>query len=112
MMVGTVGCGKTTIMNALTRSLGEIDPPQPHRLNIMNPKAITGAEMYGVMNTVTGEWIPGVFSQIWKKSNDRKNKYTSWIVAMDQSMPFGLRILTLYLMTTRSSHLPTLSVFQ
>jgi dynein heavy chain len=54
MMVGTVGCGKTTIMNALTRALGEVDPPQPHRLNIMNPKAITGAEMYGVMNTVTG----------------------------------------------------------
>jgi dynein heavy chain len=80
MMVGTVGCGKTTIMNALTRSLGELDPPQPHRFNTMNPKAITGAQMYGVMNTVTGEWIPGVFSQIWKKSNDRKNKYTSWII--------------------------------
>ena len=37
--------------------------------------------MYGVMNNVTGEWIPGVYSQIWKKCNDRKNKYTSWIQA-------------------------------
>jgi len=35
--------------------------------------------MYGVMNTVTGEWVPGVFSQIWKKCNDKKNKHTSWI---------------------------------
>ena len=35
--------------------------------------------MYGVMNTITGEWVPGVFSQIWKKCNDRKNKYNSWI---------------------------------
>jgi dynein heavy chain len=35
--------------------------------------------MYGVMNNVTGEWIPGVFSQIWKKCNDKKNKHHSWI---------------------------------
>jgi len=60
MMVGTVGCGKTTIMNTLTRALTELD--QPHRFNVMNPKAITGPQMYGVMNTVTGEWVPGVFS--------------------------------------------------
>jgi dynein heavy chain len=78
MMVGTVGCGKTTIMNTLTRALTELD--QPHRFNVMNPKAITGAQMYGVMNNVTGELVPGVFSQIWKKSNDRRNKYTSWII--------------------------------
>lgn len=45
----------------------------------MNPKSITGQQMYGVMNNITGEWIPGVYSQIWKKCNDRKNKYTSWI---------------------------------
>jgi len=36
--------------------------------------------MYGVMNTITGEWLPGVFSQIWKKCNDKKNKHVSWIV--------------------------------
>jgi dynein heavy chain len=40
MMVGSVGCGKTTIMNILTNALGDLD--QPHRFNIMNPKAITG----------------------------------------------------------------------
>jgi dynein heavy chain len=78
MMVGSVGCGKTTIMNTLTNALTELD--QPHRFTIMNPKAITGPQMYGVMNTVTGEWVPGVYSQIWKKCNDRRNKYTSWII--------------------------------
>jgi dynein heavy chain len=36
--------------------------------------------MYGVMNNVTGEWIPGVFSQIWLKCNAKSNKHTSWIV--------------------------------
>jgi len=32
------------------------------------------------MNTVTQEWIPGVFSEIWKKSNAKTNKHMSWIV--------------------------------
>jgi dynein heavy chain, axonemal len=77
MTVGPVGCGKTTINNILTEALTSIG--LQHKITRMNPKAITGQEMYGVMNTVTGEWVPGVYSQIWKKCNDRKNKYTSWI---------------------------------
>jgi GTPase SAR1 family protein len=40
MVVGTVGCGKTTIMNVLTDALFEIGIP--HKLNRMNPKSITG----------------------------------------------------------------------
>ena len=40
MVVGTVGCGKTTIMNILTDALGE--EGQLHKLNRMNPKSITG----------------------------------------------------------------------
>jgi len=51
-----------------------------HKLTRLNPKSITGQQMYGVMNNVTGEWVPGVFSQIWKKCNDKKNKHVSWIV--------------------------------
>jgi len=77
MVVGPAGCGKTTIMNTLTDALTNNN--NPHKITRMNPKSITGQQMYGVMNTVTGEWIPGVFSQIWKKCNDRKNKHTSWI---------------------------------
>jgi dynein heavy chain len=78
MVVGTAGCGKTTIMNILTEALTESG--NSHKMTRMNPKSITGQQMYGVMNTVTGEWVPGVFSQIWKKCNDRKNKFVSWIV--------------------------------
>jgi len=77
MTVGPVGCGKTTINNILTEALTSIG--QQHKIIRMNPKSITGQEMYGVMNTVTGEWVPGVYSQIWKKCNDRKLKFTSWI---------------------------------
>lgn len=77
MVVGPVGSGKTTIMSTLTEALTSIG--QTHKITKMNPKSITGQQMYGVMNTVTGEWIPGVFSQIWKKVNDKKNKFNSWI---------------------------------
>jgi dynein heavy chain len=78
MTVGSVGSGKTTIMNTLTDAL--TNAVVPHRLNRMNPKSIKGQEMYGVMNNVSGEWIPGVFSEIWKRCNDKKNKYVSWII--------------------------------
>jgi dynein heavy chain len=60
MVVGTVGCGKTTIMNVLTDALTESG--NVHKQTRMNPKSITGQQMYGVMNTLTGEWLPGVFS--------------------------------------------------
>jgi dynein heavy chain len=32
------------------------------------------------MNNVTGEWIPGVFSEIWKRCNAKGNKKVNWIV--------------------------------
>lgn len=77
MVVGTVGCGKTTVMNTLTDALSET---QVHKLYRMNPKSILNQEMYGSMNNVTGEWVPGVFSQIWLKCNQKSNRHTSWIV--------------------------------
>jgi len=46
----------------------------------MNPKSLTVIEMYGAMNNVTNEWVPGVFSEIWKRCNDKKNKIVNWIV--------------------------------
>jgi dynein heavy chain len=77
MIVGSVGSGKTTIMNVLTEALSET---VIHKLYRLNPKSITGQQMYGVMNNTTGEWVPGVFSQIWKKCHAKQNKHTSWIV--------------------------------
>jgi dynein heavy chain len=34
--------------------------------------------MYGV--DVSGDWVPGVFSTIWEKSNNRALKHNTWIV--------------------------------
>lgn len=45
----------------------------------MNPKAITAEQMYGVKSEISDDWIPGIFSTIWEKSNKRSNKWTTWI---------------------------------
>ena len=78
MVVGQAGCGKTTIYNCLTEALSDIPGSPKYEIKRMNPKAITGAEMYGTMNAV-GEWEEGVFSVIWKQRNDKKNKNVNWI---------------------------------
>lgn len=78
MLVGTAGSGKSTIMNILTEAMTELG--RTHQMTRMNPKAITSQQMYGVMNLATNDWWPGVFSNIWKKCNDKKNKKHNWIV--------------------------------
>jgi len=78
MVVGTAGCGKTTIYNVLTEALSNVEGNNKYYIWKMNPKAITGTEMYGVMNAV-GEWEPGVFSEIWKSKNAKSNKFNNWI---------------------------------
>lgn len=78
MVVGSAGCGKTSIMNCLTDALTEVNVR--HKMTRMNPKSLTGGEMYGIMNPVSNEWIPGVYSEIWKVCNDKKNKTVNWIV--------------------------------
>eukprot|EP00928_Gymnodinium_smaydae_P021973 TRINITY_DN18608_c0_g3_i2.p1 TRINITY_DN18608_c0_g3~~TRINITY_DN18608_c0_g3_i2.p1 ORF type:complete len:2564 (-),score=332.72 TRINITY_DN18608_c0_g3_i2:161-7795(-) len=78
-LVGPTLCGKSKIMSLLTKSLSEASTPNPHRTVVMNPKAITDAQMYGVKDA-TDEWTPGVFSAIWQQKNNRTLKYTTWIV--------------------------------
>jgi dynein heavy chain len=36
--------------------------------------------MYGVKDDISGDWVDGVFSTIWSKSNNRANKHNTWIV--------------------------------
>jgi ABC-type transport system involved in cytochrome bd biosynthesis fused ATPase/permease subunit len=53
MLVGAAGCGKTTIMNTLTEAWSTIPGENQIKITRMNPKAIKGQEMYGVMNTIS-----------------------------------------------------------
>jgi len=37
--------------------------------------------MYGVKSDLSDDWTPGILSTLWSKSNNRNNKYNTWIVA-------------------------------
>jgi len=78
MVVGSAGCGKTSIFNVLTEALSCIPDASKYIITKMNPKSITGQEMFGVMNSV-GEWEPGIYSEIWKAKNTKANKANNWI---------------------------------
>ena len=77
MTVGPAGSGKTTINNILTDAMTLNE--NIHKIVRLNPKSITGAQMYGVMNPVTDEWTQGVFSSIWSRYNQKSLKQNTWI---------------------------------
>ena len=79
MLVGPTGAGKTTIMKILTETLSQINKAAPTRMIRMNPKAITAEEMYGVKSEISDDWIPGVFSSIWERFNQRSKAQNTWI---------------------------------
>jgi dynein heavy chain, axonemal len=77
MLVGPTGSGKTSIMNVLTDAM--TDNGIPHRIQKLNPKAITPEEMYGVKSEISDDWTPGIFSTIWQKANVRGSKFNTWL---------------------------------
>jgi len=78
MLIGTVGTGKSAVIQILTDVLTDL--VQKHVCNKLNPKAFTSQEMYGVKN-MTGEWTTGIFSEIWRRCNEKKpNKPVNWII--------------------------------
>lgn len=80
MVVGSAGCGKSTIFNILLKSLEGIPGNPQYRSVILNPKAVTNAQLFGEQSASSGEWVPGILAEIWKKVNNRQNKHTSWII--------------------------------
>ena len=77
MVVGPAGSGKSACMATLIAALTEAE--RKHREVRMNPKAITVSQMFGLMDSVTGDWTDGIFSYLWRRSN-REAKQSIWIV--------------------------------
>ena len=65
MLIGTAGCGKTTIWKMLQacHNLGQVKPTALSV--IVNPKAVTSDELYGYM-TLAKDWKDGVLSIIMR----------------------------------------------
>ena len=64
MMVGPTGGGKSTVLRILQLAQGEMG--MKTTLFIMNPKAQTVNELYGVLDIVTREWADGLLSNIFR----------------------------------------------
>merc|ERR1712100_112449 len=79
MVVGTAGCGKSKIILMLKEALSRVS--NKHTIIKMNPKGITPKQMYGFQDPVANEWTEGVFTALWKRSNDpRKKGVNPWMV--------------------------------
>jgi len=67
MLVGPAGCGKSTVWKTLAAShnLGKPKNKAPCVYDLVDPKAVTGNELYGFM-TLAKEWRDGVLSIIMR----------------------------------------------
>ncbi len=67
MVVGQTGGGKTVILNTLARTQTKLG--KKTTLFTINPKAITVAELYGVLDPDTRDWTDGLLSNIFREIN-------------------------------------------
>ena len=68
MIVGPTGSGKTVVLNALAKALEE-ETDIKTKVDVINPKMVTGHELYGVLDNVTRDWTDGLLSKIFKIAN-------------------------------------------
>ncbi len=69
MLVGPTGGGKTTVYEVLQRALTSLSEAgishpdyKPVNTYVLNPKSISMGELYGEVNTATGEWTDGLLA--------------------------------------------------
>lgn len=64
MVVGQTMSGKTNCLKILQQGLSIIDKPVQSKK--INPKAVTGFQLYGCLNPDTKVWTEGVIPQVMK----------------------------------------------
>ncbi|KAH0574694.1 Outer-arm dynein gamma [Spironucleus salmonicida] len=77
MLLGSSGAGKSTVINTLAKSLQQIQGKKSVIMK-MNPKAITAPQMFGKLDSASGDWTDGIFSALWRKAV--KAEYFTFIV--------------------------------
>ena len=69
MMVGPSGSGKSTAWKVLLKALNRIEG-QEGVAHIIDPKALSKEDLYGVLDPNTREWTDGLFTHILRKIID------------------------------------------
>ncbi|KAJ2948630.1 hypothetical protein O0L34_g7885 [Tuta absoluta] len=72
MLVGPTGGGKTVILTTLCKA--QTDMGLPTKLTILNPKACSVIELYGILDPVTRDWTDGLYSKIFREMNRPSEK--------------------------------------
>ncbi len=72
MVVGPSGGGKTVVIETLARAQSKLGVAT--KLYTLNPKAVSVAELYGVLDPVTRDWTDGLLSNIFRELNKPTDK--------------------------------------
>ncbi|XP_043285223.1 dynein axonemal heavy chain 10 [Venturia canescens] len=67
MIVGPTGGGKTVVIETLCKAQTLLD--KATKLYILNPKACTVVELYGILDPLTRDWTDGLLSSIFREIN-------------------------------------------
>jgi len=81
MIVGPTGGGKSVVINALCQAQTRLGLPT--KMSIMNPKALSVIELYGILDPVTRDWTDGVLSNIFREMNRPTEKKERRYVLFD-----------------------------
>ena len=77
-IIGASGTGKSSIRKVLENSYHESE--ERVFVHDLDPKAIEKEELYGYINTTTGEWKDGIFSHIMRNLSQMENDSKKWII--------------------------------
>uniref|UniRef100_A0ABI7Z6S1 Dynein axonemal heavy chain 10 n=2 Tax=Felis catus TaxID=9685 RepID=A0ABI7Z6S1_FELCA len=72
MVVGPTGGGKSVIINTLCQAQTKLGLMT--KLYILNPKAVSVIELYGILDPTTRDWTDGVLSNIFREINRPMDK--------------------------------------
>ncbi|XP_058137242.1 dynein axonemal heavy chain 10 [Dasypus novemcinctus] len=72
MVVGPTGGGKSVVINALCQAQTKLGLVT--KLYILNPKAVSVIELYGILDPTTRDWTDGVLSNIFREINKPTDK--------------------------------------
>jgi dynein heavy chain len=78
MVVGPALCGKSQCFECMTDALS--NTVRTHHQLRMNPKAITAPQMFGRLDSMTGDWHDGIFAAMWRKAVKASKTKNTWII--------------------------------
>jgi dynein heavy chain len=82
MLVGPTGSGKTTIYQVLASALKKLDvSPKSVVTQVLNPKAVSISELYGVFDEISREWTDGLAANVVRTAiSNEDTSALQWIV--------------------------------